>query len=431
MGGRPADRAVFSSPATTASARPGLAGRSVRKLWLSIHLFLGLAVGGMFVLIGLTGSALVFYKTIDEWLNPAVLRTVGAGAFRPLNEIVTRTLEACPPNGRLESLRFPDHAGGTFGAWYKIPAEVPGTVRRIQVTIDPYTGAVLSGEREWGRTPVSFLYELHESLLLEKTGKTLMGCVGLVFLVSIGTGICVWWPRTGTWRQAFGRQSGQSVIRRHYDVHKLSGVYSAILLTVLACTGVYLEFSTYLIPLVRAVSPVRELPKEKELHSVPPEAAAKAMAVEETMVLARQMFPDGEVKFLAVPQDADGVFRIGIRQPGEARKSSALSQVWLDQYSGAVLSLRDWRTFTAGETFIAWLFPLHNGEAFGLTGRWIVFVTGFLPLILYITALRMWWLKREAHRRQRIKADLPIGMVRLPPLTASTEPIDRQSNLDP
>lgn len=409
-GGRPADQAVLPSQAATASARPGPARRSVRKLWLNIHLFLGLAVGGMFVLIGLTGSALVFYKSIDEWLNPAVLRTVGSGTFRPLNEIVARTLAACPPKGRLESLRFPDHAGGTFGAWYKVPAEVPGTVRRVQVTIDPYTGEALSGEREWGRTPVSVLYELHESLLLEKTGKTLMGCVGLVLLVSIGTGIFAWWPRPGAWRQAFRRQPGQSVIRRHYDVHKLSGVYSGVLLTVLACTGGYLEFSAYLIPLVRAVSPVRELPKEKELHSAPPEAGVKAMAVEEAVALARQMFPDGEVKFLAVPQDAAGVFRIGIRQPGEVRKSSALSQVWLDQYSGAVLSLRDWRTFTAGETFIAWLFPLHNGEAFGLAGRWIVFGCGFVPLVLYATALRMWWLKRRAHRRQ--KALFAQGAVR-------------------
>ena len=75
--------------------------------------------------------------------------------------------------------------------------------------------------------------------------------------------------------------------------------------------------------------------------------------------------------------------------------------VWLDQYSGAVLKVRDWRNFTAGDTFVAWLFPLHNGEAFGLTGRGIVCVTGFAPLVLYVTGIRMWWLKRRAHQRQR------------------------------
>jgi uncharacterized iron-regulated membrane protein len=96
-----------------------------------------------------------------------------------------------------------------------------------------------------------------------------------------------------------------------------------------------------------------------------------------------------------------GVYQVGLRQPGEVMESSGQSRVWLDQYSGKVLRIHDWRQFTGGETFLAWLFPLHNGEAFGLVGRWIVFFTGFVPLVLYVTALRMWWLKQKAHRRSR------------------------------
>jgi len=36
-----------------------------------------------------------------------------------------------------------------------------------------------------------------------------------------------------------------------------------------------------------------------------------------------------------------------------------------------------------------------------LTGRWIIFFAGLTPLLLYLTALRMWWLKRVAHQRRR------------------------------
>lgn len=79
--------------------------------------------------------------------------------------------------------------------------------------------------------------------------------------------------------------------------------------------------------------------------------------------------------------------------------------VWLDQYSGVLLKVRDWQAFTVGETFVAWLFPLHNGEAFGLIGRWIVFFAGLIPLVLYVTALRMWWIKRQAHQRQKRHPD--------------------------
>ncbi|MEO5955767.1 MAG: PepSY-associated TM helix domain-containing protein [Nitrospiraceae bacterium] len=89
-----------------------------------------------------------------------------------------------------------------------------------------------------------------------------------------------------------------------------------------------------------------------------------------------------------------------MRQPDEPRHTSGESIMWVDQYGG-VLHVREWEAFTPGDKLVAWLFPLHNGEAFGLPGRWIVLVSGFVPIILYGAALRMWWLKRLAHRRQQ------------------------------
>jgi uncharacterized iron-regulated membrane protein len=155
-----------------------------------------------------------------------------------------------------------------------------------------------------------------------------------------------------------------------------------------------------MVPIVRLFSPVQEFPKEEAMQSLPV-SDARPLSVEEAVALARQVFPDGELRYVGIPHGVVGVYQVSLRQPGEVRESGGQSQVWLDQYSGKVLRVRDWRQFTGGETFLAWLFPLHNGEAFGLVGRWIVFFAGFIPLVLYVTALRMWWLKRQAHRRQK------------------------------
>ena len=405
---------AIAQPAATDEmvSRPGggtdvhlpLARQVLRKLWLKVHLYLGLVIGGLFVLISLTGSLLVFYKAIDEWLNPELVRNSSAGESRPLDEIVMAVRAARPEQGRLETIRLPGHLGDTVLAWYTIPTHDPEQPRWIEVRIDPATAEVLSRDREWGGTLVSFIYRLHESLLIEKPGQTIVGFLALFLLASIGTGLYLWWPSRDRLRQALSFKPGRSVIRWHYDVHKLSGLYSAVILAVLAFTGVYLEFSEYVVPLVRLFSPVQELPKERELRSVPPDSGAQAISAEQAVALAREIFPNGELKFLSVPDRPEGSFRIGLRQQGEVRESSGQSQVWLDQYSGRVLKVRDWRNFTAGDTFVAWLFPLHNGEAFGLTGRWIVCVTGFAPLVLYVTGIRMWWLKRRAHQRQRSRA---------------------------
>lgn len=391
----PVDSPAALAPPATAQPRIKL-----KKFWLKLHLYLGLFGGGLFVLISLTGSFLVFYKAIDEWLNPAQMTTSGSGPYKSLNEVVATAQTAAPPGGWLDSIEIPSHESDVFLAWYRVPTDKLDQFRWYQATIDPYTGAVLSRDREWGGYLVSFIYELHQSLLLDDPGETIVGFVAIFLLVSISTGLYLWWPRPGRLRQAFTFARSGSAIRRHYDWHKLSGFYSAIILGMLAFTGVYLEFSEYLVPIVRLFSPVQEFPKEEATQSLPV-SDARPLSVEEAVALARQVFPEGELRSVGMPHGNMGVYQVSLRQPGEVRESGGQSRVWLDQYSGKVLRVHDWRQFTGGETFLAWLFPLHNGEAFGLIGRWVVFFAGFIPLVLYVTALRMWWLKRQAHRRQQ------------------------------
>ncbi len=187
---------------------------------------------------------------------------------------------------------------------------------------------------------------------------------------------------------------------------ELSGISGALVLLILAGTGFYLAFPSPVTSAVRLFSPIRDVPPETELHSTPRRDAPR-LPVREAVAIAQRTFPDAKVMWIGFPSRPEDVFTVGLRQPGEVREAEGQSQVWIDQYSGAVLHVQDWRTFTKGETFVAWLFPLHNGEAFGLPGRWIVLLTGFIPSVLYVTALRMWWLKRRAHQRQQRSTPAP------------------------
>ena len=183
-------------------------------------------------------------------------------------------------------------------------------------------------------------------------------------------------------------------------MHKLTGLAGTLLLTLLALTGFYLEFPDAVTSVVRWFSPVRDTLPELQPQSEP-QAAVSRIQPEQAIAIARTAFPDAKPMWIGLPQHERDSYSVGLRQPGEVRQTGGQTEVWIDQYSGAVRRVQDWREFTGGEMFLAWLFPLHNGEAFGLTGRWLVCVTGFMPLILYVTALRMWWLKRTARLRQR------------------------------
>lgn len=373
--------------------------KTLRKFWLQLHFYVGLIAGGLFVLSSLTGSLLVFYKTIDERLNPEQLLVRSVASFQPLERIVAAARTPHPEWPHPDNLTFPLHDRDTFQAWFRVPGGAPDEFHWHVVTIDPYNGRVLS-ERQWGTYLVSFVYELHKSLLLNETGETLVGIVACLLMLSLGSGLYLWWPTQGNWRRACSFKPGTSIIRHHYDLHKLAGIVSAIALLLLAGTGFYLAFPGAVIPIVKLFSPVRDEPVPTASRSTIP-AGTAPLPLEQVTAIAQRTLPEAAVTWLGFPAGAEGVYSVGLRQPGEVRKREGLSQVWIDPYSGAVLNVQDWRRFTGGETLVAWLFPLHNGEALGLTGRWIVFITGFVPSLLYLTALRMWWLKRRARLRQR------------------------------
>lgn len=350
--------------------------------------------------MGLTGSTLVFYKAIDEWLNPDQLTTAGAGPYRPLSEVVAAARAESPPDGWLDQIRVPSHAHGTFQAWYKRPPDdAPGEFRWLQVTIDPYTARVLS-RREWGGYLMSFIYELHESLLLQSVGEAVVGCIALLLLISVGTGIYLLAPHPRTLRHVLAFNARGSLLRRHYAWHRFIGFVSALVLFTSAISGLYLAFPEYVLTIVSFLSHSPERSTEKGVQSRL-SADIPSFNIDEAVGIAHRTFPEGELKLIGLPPDAHGVYRIVMRQPGEVRHSSGESQVWIDQYSGSVVKVRDWRTLGAGDTFVAWLFPLHNGEAFGLIGRIIVFTMGFAPTLLYVTAIRMWRVKRAARQKQK------------------------------
>ena len=387
-----------TSAPSVAAALPQPARKVWRKVWLNLHLYVGLLGGALFVLTSLTGSLLVFYKTIDEWMNPEqLIRT--AGSDQSLSDIVAGARTVHPDWSPPDTLIFPLHERDTFHAWFKDPAATPPEERWHVVAVDPSTARPLS-DRQWGSFFVSFIYELHQELLLGKPGEVFVGIMAVFLLVSIGTGLYLWWPALGKLRRALSFQSGGSPIRRHYDVHKLTGLAGTLLLTLLAVTGFYLEFPDAVTSVVRWFSPVRDTSPELQPQSEPQTGLPK-LPPDQAIAIARTVFPDAKPMWLGLPQHDRDSYSVGLRQPGEVRQAGGQTEVWIDQYSGAVRRVQDWRQFTRGETLLSWLFPLHNGEAFGLTGRWIMFFAGFTPLLLYVTALRMWWLKRVAHRRRR------------------------------
>ncbi|MHB8902346.1 MAG: PepSY-associated TM helix domain-containing protein [Thermoguttaceae bacterium] len=360
-----------------------------------MHRWLGLSAGLLFALLGLTGSLLVFDHAIDEWLHPGLLLCENVGVPHSPSEIVLAAerayLQHPAPTHSVVAPRVP---GGVWSVWFRSSTE--GGPRWTQVCVDPYTARV-TGQRRWGDDLMSWIYGLHFALHGGKIGKTIVGIAGLLSVISVGTGVLLWWPlwKTG-WRAAFAIRRGY---RFSYDLHKTSGIIASPVFVVVALTGVYMVFPEYVKPLVTSIS--RETLPPAQLASVP-DGESHPLKPEEAIGIAEAFIPEtASFCHFHPPHGADGVYEVVFRQPGEAQRSFGRTQIWIDAYSGDVLAERYPRDFTAADRFIAWQFPLHNGEALGLVGRWAVFLAGFAPAILYGTGVVIWWRKRRSRYRQQ------------------------------
>ena len=378
--------------------------KSRRKFWFKIHLYLGLFAGAVFVLIGLSGSLLAFGSTLDEWLNPKLM-TVAVGnenTIKPLDDIVTAGLKALPPDGNVLDLEFPRHPELAFQLWFEQPSPKSSELERHQLLINPYTGAVtgqrllIDFERPWRDPLMDFILRFHYSLALGLTGMTVVGFIGLALLFSVLTGLILWWPSPGKLKKALTIMHNASLERLNFDLHKTFGFYTAIILLFLILSGVYLIFLDYGRGLVSAFSPVAEpwpvyLSTEPKEHNSPI-SLAKVKAITDTR------FPDGEYRWIVFPQNENDVYLVGKREVNEVNLKIPYRSLWIDQYSGKILHVRENRTATAGDTFEQWLYPLHSGEAFGLTGQSIILVIGLIPLMLYVTGVISWLQKRRAKK---------------------------------
>jgi uncharacterized iron-regulated membrane protein len=73
--------------------------------------------------------------------------------------------------------------------------------------------------------------------------------------------------------------------------------------------------------------------------------------------------------------------------------------VFLDPYRGAVLAVRDPRSYTLSEMIQAWLMPVHAGHGTGWLWRSLIAFSGLMPVVFAVTGPTMWWLERRSRRR--------------------------------
>ena len=167
----------------------------MKRFFRKIHLWLSVPFGVIITLICFSGAMLVFEKEMTRLCYADIYKVEnGGGRPLPLNILAAKVSSTLPDGVEVTGITVSSDPTEAYKANLSKP-------RRAAVYINQYTGAV-TGKYE---RPAFFatMFSLHRWLMdsgrpegRPAYGKIIVGISTIMFVISLISGVCVWWPKT-------------------------------------------------------------------------------------------------------------------------------------------------------------------------------------------------------------------------------------------
>jgi uncharacterized iron-regulated membrane protein len=375
---------------------------SWRGILQQLHLWLAIVLCVPLVALGISGSILVYHDEIGDLFSASA--PIAAGTPHAPGEILAAAQAAAPERTPL-MLRLPEESGApalvrlSRPRGERAPAGGSPFAGSIQLLIDPVSLAIL--ERPSAATPtIRFLHDLHGNLLIGgRDGRVVVGWFGVVMVFMCVSGLVLWWPR-GRWGAAFTVRRGARGFRLHRELHSAVGIWSLVVLFVVSISGAYLAFPQDMGAMVTGVFPGRDLRAAMTSLRVQPVRDAAPIDLETGLALARDAVGEAALRVAFLPGRPDQPLRLGLARDGLG-EGGPMIVVFVDQWAGRVLEVQDPRTFSIGESILAWQRAVHEGSGLGPVYRFLVFLSGLAIPLFSVTGVVMWLYRRRAKSRVR------------------------------
>ncbi len=355
--------------------------------WL--HLWAGLIAALYVIVIGVSGSALVFREELERGFRPRLSPVDGMQA--DIDGAVA-AFRATRPGWDLTWLRLPDAPTAPLEVWLE-----KGHQRTIDF-IHPASGAVLSAN-EKALDLLHWFVELHFNLLAGRTGRIVnsAGAAALLFLAV--SGMILWWPGIASWRRGLTVLWTARPPRLNYDLHRAAGFWTLALLLAWALSGINFGFAKEFRAVVAKLLPMH---KAEKLPAAPP-LAGTAIASYASLVRAAELaVPNATTTWVRGndnPKRLALVYRV---PPGQEGVAAGFTSVYLHPRNAQVLAVRPPERRLAGDSFMHWLIRLHFGDFGGPLVKALWVLLGLTPPLLAVTGILAWWY-RSASKKLRAR----------------------------
>lgn len=352
---------------------------------LKLHRWIGLSVGLLLLIQGLTGAILVFRDELEPLLQPSLIV-----AEQPARLPVQALLDAfhrAHPEAELQRADFPESAREAVILSWKAK-DAPGLT-----AIDPYSARIVR-DGPSSRWPLEVVFNIHDALLAGPVGETLIGIEGLALLAMAISGILHWWPGAARLRQGFRVRLNGNADLRWRTLHRSVGAGVSLILILSAVTGALMVWK----PSFRAALSTVTKAEGKPSPKVAKQEGRAMLPVDPLIAAARAHYGDTSLRQLRF-SSGGRVVAIYL-ESNRTIRADGTAQAYFNRYEGTEVAHYIAGTQSAASEGIDWLYTVHTGRWGGVVTRALMVLVGLT--LAGMAASGLWlWISRTGKQRKR------------------------------
>ena len=411
---------------------------SLRQTLLWFHRYVGLFMALWLIIIGITGSIIVFNPELEHWLTPGPY--IEERAQPELGAVeLNRRAQASAPHAMFNSLtlyRKPHEAYAALAEPRVDPATgQPYELGYTMIYFDPFTGAELGRDamhdgRIWPVTRhnvLDLINQLHYQLAIPGGwGTWLFGIVALLWTVDCFASVVLTFPlrarrdrkAAGTgpqrkvsswvkrwWNPSWLIKVPASTYRVNLDLHRAGGLWLWLVLFALAWSGVGFNLGSQVYsPVMKALfgmpdpygDSIPTVATPNVDPSIPWPRALETGRHLMAEVAAREHFVLKEEDFLLYMPDKNVYLYLG-RSDRDLWDEYGMTTI-VFRPDGSLVSSAVPTGSNLGATINTWIFSIHMAKMWGMPFRIFIVVMGLVVAVLSGTGVYLWWKKRRARQ---------------------------------
>ncbi|MET1255520.1 PepSY-associated TM helix domain-containing protein [Aliikangiella maris] len=346
-----------------------------------LHRWLGFSIGLVLSLVCLSGSILLHKQNLLPLVYPelaqAIKQPVKTAAIDPLLvEQLIASQYSQPIAVVLPSQDWPVYTL----AYNKSTKAYFNQAGQFLIAID--------SQNDW----FAWLFELHQNLLLGKSGKQVNGWLQLFTLTLLITGVILWWPKRSVLK-SISINIKAPPHKLWYQIHRTLGVLALPALILMILSGVSLLFYTQTKGILTSL--FNDKPHQQVQQSQP------VNQLKDVIKQAQLTWPDIQWRAIYLPRSTRPHWKMRGKFATEWHRNGR-SFITFKGAENNELLLEDARKADTGLAILQKLYPLHSGAIGSVFYRWFLTFIGIVPLILWVSGVYLYILKPRKKRARAL-----------------------------